>query len=49
MEVDGGTDTVGESQGGRVRTVNRAARLVGQLGQVEVPAESRVDVSANGF
>ena len=31
------------------RTVNGAARLVGQPGQVQVPAESRADVSAHGF
>ena len=41
-EADGSTETVG-------RTVNRAARLVGQPGQVLVPAESRADVSAHGF
>ena len=41
-EADGGTDTVG-------RMVIRAARLVGQPGQVVVPAESRADVSAHGF
>ena len=41
-EADGGTDTVG-------RTVNGAARLVEQPGQVVVPAESRSDVSAHGF
>ena len=41
-EADGGTDTVG-------RTVNGAARLVGQPGQVVVPAESRADVSAHRF
>ena len=41
-KADGSTETVG-------RTVNGAARLVRQPGQVEVPAESRVDVSANGF
>ena len=34
-----GTDTVGAYQGGKARTVDGAARLVGQLGQVEVPAE----------
>ena len=39
-EANGVTDTVGESQGSRVRTVNGAARLVGQTGQVQVPAES---------
>ena len=41
-EADGGTDTVG-------RTVNGAARLVGQPGQVVVPAESRADVSSHSF
>ena len=41
-EADGGTDTVW-------RTVNRVARLVGQLGQVVVPAESRADINAHGF
>ena len=41
-EADGGTDNVG-------RTVNGAARLVGQPGQVGVPAESRADVSAHDF
>ena len=48
-EANGGTDTVGEAQGDRVRTVNGAARLIGQPGQVVVPAESRTDVSAHGF
>ena len=47
--ADGGAKAVGESQGGNGRTVNGAARLVGQPGQVEVPAESRADVSAHGF
>ena len=42
-------DTVGDAQGGRERTVNRAAILVGRPGQVQVPAESRADVSAHGF
>ena len=41
-EADGGTDTVGW-------TVNGAARLAGQPGQVVVPAESRADVSTHGF
>ena len=41
-EADGGTDTAGQ-------TVNGEARLIGQPGQVVVPAESRVDVSAHGF
>ena len=48
-EADGGTETVGEAYGGRERTVNGAARLTGQPGQVVVPAESREDVSAHGF
>ena len=48
-ESDCGTDTVGAAQGGRARTVNREARLVGQPGQVVVPAESRADVSSHGF
>ena len=48
-EADGGTDTVGEAQGGRGRTVNGAARLIGRPGQVVVPADSRADVSAHGF
>ena len=47
--ADGGTETVGESQGGRARTVDGVVRLLGQLGQVVVPAESRADVSAHGF
>ena len=41
-EADSSTDTVG-------RTVNRAARLVGQLRQVVVPAESRADVTAHSL
>ena len=48
-EADGSTETVEESQGGKGITVNGAARLVGQLGQVQVPAELRSDVSACGF
>ena len=47
--ADGGNETVGEFQGGRARTVNGAARLVGQPGQAVIPAESRADVSAHGF
>ena len=39
---DGGTDTVGWA-------VNGAARLVGQPGQVVVPAESRAGVSAHSL
>ena len=41
-ESDGGTDTVGGM-------VNGAARFIGQLGQVVVPAESSADVSAHSF
>ena len=41
-EADSGTETVG-------RTVNGADRLVGQPGQVVVPAKSRAEVSAHGF
>ena len=48
-EDEGGTDTVGAAQGGSGQTVNGAARLVRQPGQVVVPAESRSDVSAHGF
>ena len=48
-EANGFTGTVGESQRGRARKVNGAARLVGQLGQVVVPAELRAGVSAHGF
>ena len=44
-----GADTVVESQGGSGKTVNRADILAGRRGQVEVPAESRADVSANIF
>ena len=31
------------------RTMNRAARLVGRMGQVQVPAYVREDVSAHDF
>ena len=48
-EAGGGTENIGEPQGGRVKTVNGADRLVGQPGQVVLPAESRADVSAHGF
>ena len=41
-QADSDTDTVG-------KTINGAARLVGQPGQVVVPAESRADVSNHGF
>ena len=37
-DADCGTEAVGKSQGGRVRTVNKAARLVGQPGHVVIPA-----------
>ena len=39
-EDDSGTDTIG-------RAVKRAVRLIGQPGQLVVPAESRADVSAH--
>ena len=42
-----GTETVGEAKGGRERTVNGAAKLVEQPGQVVVPAELRADISAH--
>ena len=48
-EANGITETVGEAQGGRVRTVNGKTRLIGQPRQVVVPAESRADVSAHGL
>ena len=48
-EAYGSTDTVGEAQGGRARKVNGTTRLVGQPGQVILPAESRSDVNAHGF
>ena len=41
-EANSGTDTIG-------RTVNGAAILVGQPGQVLVTAESRAYISAHGF
>ena len=46
---DCGTDTLGAAQGGRARTLNGVARLVGQPGKVQVPAESRVDISVHSF
>ena len=46
---DGGTDTAEEAQGGRSQTVNGAYILAGRPVQLEVPAESRADVSAHGF
>ena len=42
-------DTLGEAYKGSGPTVNIADRLVGRPEQVEVPAESRVDVSTCGF
>ena len=47
--ANGGTDTVGASQGDGARTVDGAARLVGPPGQVEIPANSRADISSHGF
>ena len=46
-QQDGGEDNSGTYTVGRM--VNRAARLVGQPGQVVVPAESRADISAHSF
>ena len=46
---EGGTDTVGESQGDSGRTVNGAAILVRKPVQVEVPTELRADISAHSF
>ena len=47
--ADGGADNAGESQGGIERTVNRAVRVLGRPGQVQVPLESREDISTHGF
>ena len=47
--ADGGTETVEESLGGNIQTVNRADVLARSLVQVEVPAESRADVCSHGF
>ena len=46
---DGGTDTVGESQGANGRIVNLSAILERGVVQVQVPAELRADVSAHRF
>ena len=43
--ADGGTDTVGEVQGGCGWTVNGEAVLARRKGQVQVPSESRADVA----
>ena len=47
--AEGGIDTVGEAQGDIRQVVNGADKLLGRLGQVQVFAESREDVSAHGF
>ena len=47
--ADVGADILKQSQWDSGRAVNGAARLAGRPGQVEVPAESRADVSAHGF
>ena len=47
--AEGGADIAGESQGGGGHTLYRAAISAGRLGQVEVPALSREDVSDHGF
>ena len=46
---NGGVVTAGEVQGGSEQTVNEGSILAGRLGQVELSAESRVDVSAHVF
>ena len=40
-EANSGTGAVGEARGGIGQTVNGAARLVGQLVQEQVPAQSQ--------
>ena len=45
----GSTENLLEAQGGSGQTVNMEARLVESTGQVEVPTESRADISANRF
>ena len=50
--AEGGDDIVGEAQGGGGSghtTVNWSAVLARRKGQVEVPAESRTDVSTHSF
>ena len=47
--ADSRMDSVGEAQWVSGRTSNRAARLAGRPGHVQVPAESRADISAHGF
>ena len=47
--ADGGTDTVGDAQGGSGPTVKGADVLARRTVHVEVPAESRADVSAHTF
>ena len=47
--ANGSTDNVRGAQGGSGQMVNGAVRLVGELVQVEVPEESREDISAHGF
>ena len=46
---DGSAEIVGEAQGDNRRTVQGEAKLAGRVGKVQVPAESRADVSAQGF
>ena len=47
--ADDSADIVVKSQGGSGMTVNRASVLARSPGQVQVPTESRADVSAHGF
>ena len=44
-----GTDTVGEAQGVSVPTMDGADIIARRPGQVEVPADSRTDISTHGF
>ena len=46
---DDNADIVEEYKGVSGRTVNRRDRLVRRLRQVQVPEESRADISAHGF
>ena len=48
-ESNGGTDTAEAAQRSCGKTVNGADMLVGQPGQVKVPADSRADINAQGF
>ena len=47
--ADDGAYIIGEAQGGSGKTVNGEAILARRPGQVELPADSSVDVSAHGL